>query len=114
MAAEPVIKYAAVFPTSINTPKASDTRIAKRIARSSLSSRCGAFRRDVIAVVSVESDSGAVSSSKVRVLPKVADLSIFHDVQGWGCDGTHRRPHSVRGGRDTGTPPRGLFYRSLS
>ena len=90
------MKYAVVLPISINTPKASEIRMAKRIARSSLSSRDVVLRRDVIAVITVEPGSGAVCSSKVRPLPKLVGLPIFPQFDRWGCDGTHRRPQSCQ------------------
>ena len=62
MAAEPVMKYAVILLTSINTPKASEIRMAKRISRSSPSSRGEVLRRDVIAVVTAEPGLGAVRS----------------------------------------------------
>ena len=39
IAADPDIRYAAVFPTSMSTPTASDSRMANQAARSSRSSR---------------------------------------------------------------------------
>ena len=57
MAAEPVIKYAVVLPTSINRPNASEIRMAKRIARNSPSSRCKEIDREAIGLIAVESES---------------------------------------------------------
>src|SRR5271166_6640696 len=65
MAAEPVMKYAVILPTNINAPKASEIRMAKRMARTSPCSRV-----EAIGVIAVEADSGCVNSSMVPGSPK--------------------------------------------